>query len=271
MIFGSFSQDWKLVAPVSLLSGVLIFLYQPDVKGVIILIGTIIALTLTFALLQNKLRTYITFQPTVLLTPSIKSLTTFLILILSFTYYLSINQLISKNGFEIPDELIDQSIKLMQPNLNPNVQGAKYIAQVTPEQIEMLRQNPELLKQYGVDESMLNAVEEQIKSAPQQSTSGESPKTNSALPDKSSTTQVNPLDNSFVKSMLKSQFDQMLKPYQSFIAPALALLFFISLTSISSLLSIFINPLLLIIFYLLEKTNFVRFEKEMREVKKLVV
>ncbi len=271
VIFVTFSQDWRYVAPVALLSGVIIFLLIPNLFGVIMVTGTLLSLTFVFATLHSKLKTYITFSPTTLLAPSIKTLTFLLIATLSVAYYLSINQKINQEGFKVPDELLDQAVNLMQsPSLNPNVKGAKYIAQITPEQLELLRQNPEVLKQYGVNESMLDAAEEQIKSQPQSTTS---PAKNSfsSTPSKPEATALNPLDNSFVKNMIKSQIENMIKPYQSYIAPLLAMLFFVSLTSISSILSILLNPILFVIFSILEKSGFTKFETEMREVKKLVV
>lgn len=73
------------------------------------------------------------------------------------------------------------------------------------------------------------------------------------------------------KSLLKEQLNLMLKPYQGYIAPLFAVFLFFSLLSFSSILGIFIRPVIYLIFYLFRKTGFISFTTEMREVKKLIV
>lgn len=79
------------------------------------------------------------------------------------------------------------------------------------------------------------------------------------------------LANDLIKQTVKDQFQNLLKPYLSFIPAILALFLFLTLQSLTSLINLLIYPLLWIIFYILQKTGFVRFEAEMREVKKMVV
>ncbi|MDO8640997.1 MAG: hypothetical protein Q7R33_05585, partial [Nitrosarchaeum sp.] len=158
---------------------------------------------------------------------------------LSITYYLSINKELSQKGFEIPDSLIDSTLKLMPQTNLPTAQ----LPQLPPEQIELLKQNPDLLKQYGVDPKLLDSLPTQT--------------TNST--------------NELIKPLIKDQLQNIIKPYQNFIAPVLALLFLLTLQSFTAILGLFISPILWLIFLLLEKTNFIHFESEMREVKKMVV
>lgn len=247
VVLGSFAQNWKLVSPVILLGAVLPVLIIPQPLSLVLVIVTLISLILIYTFLENKLKTYVTFQPTHLLIPSIKNLTLFLILGLSFGYFLSVNSKVQKNGFEIPDSLIEQAVKLSTPS-GLNVKGDRYLAQnLTSEQIELLKQNPDLLKQYGIDPK---ALDTQPKQANQQ-TPG--------------------LGGDLVKNLVKDQFKNIIKPYLGIIPAVLAFLFFLALQSLSSLLSIFLNPILWALFYILEKSGFVKFEKEMREVKKIVI
>ncbi len=74
-----------------------------------------------------------------------------------------------------------------------------------------------------------------------------------------------------IKQTAKDQIQGFIKPYQSFIPAVLAVLLFLTLQSLTSILNLFIYPLLWLIFFILEKTGFVKFEIEQREVKKLVI
>lgn len=74
-----------------------------------------------------------------------------------------------------------------------------------------------------------------------------------------------------IKQTLKDQIQNLIKPYLNFIPAVLALLLFISLQSIASVINLLLHPLLWIIFYVLEKTGFIKFTTEMRPVKKMVM
>lgn len=245
VIFASLSLDWKIILPVILISSVIPL-------DLVLGIGIAISLLSSFIVLENRMKGYLNFQASSLLSPSIKQLTGFLIIALSVSFYLSANKQIVQKGFEIPDSLIESSLNLM-PQTNLSVQGYKYnkrliaqLPQITPEQIQLLKQNPDLLKQYGVDPKMLDSLTTTTNS-------------NSNL-----TAQA-------VKPLIKQQLQTMIKPFQNFIAPILALLLFLTLQSFTAILGLFISPIVWIIFYILEKTKFIHFEAEMREVKKLVV
>lgn len=74
-----------------------------------------------------------------------------------------------------------------------------------------------------------------------------------------------------IKQTVKDQLQNLLKPYLGFIPMALAVILFLTLQSIVSILGLLIYPLLWLVFYMLEKTNFISFTTEMREIKKMVV
>jgi hypothetical protein len=256
-IFLTLAQNYKFVLPVILVASISPIIYFTQPTGFYIAAGFLVAFGLSYLYIFKKLQSYLTFQPSSLLNPTIKTLAALIILLLSFAYYLNISEEIKNNGFEIPDSLIETAIKLATPN-SGEVQGVQ-IAQAptfNQESIDALRANPDLLKQYNLDESALDLVEN-ICLQNQEST------------DVSESKPLVPAD--IAKNLIKSQFEKIISPYLNFIAPVLALLFFVTFQSLFSFIAIFLSPLILIIFWVLEKTGFVRFEKEMREVKKLVV
>ncbi|HBQ50834.1 hypothetical protein A3B42_03145 [Candidatus Daviesbacteria bacterium RIFCSPLOWO2_01_FULL_38_10] len=235
-LFITFAQNWKMVLPVALFASILPMLFLEPVLGLIFGLGVLISLSLTYLTLTNKLKTYFTFNPNALISPSIKQLTGLLILTFSLTYFLSINQIIQKTGFQIPDSLIDTALKFTPIESSLPQETSQF--SIPPEQLELLKQNPDLLKQYGLDPKILDT--------PQNTTAN------------------------LVKQTVKDQLQNFIKPYLNFIPAVLALLLFISLQSLVSFLNLLIHPILWIIFYILEKTGFIRFEIEQRPVKKMV-
>ncbi|MBI2600379.1 hypothetical protein HYW42_00330 [Candidatus Daviesbacteria bacterium] len=209
ILFAALSFDWRYVFPISVAGGLVPFLIIPSSVGVILGAGIFVALIITNLVLENRLKAYIDFHPSALLTPSVKQLSSLIILALAFSFYLSTTSSISQKGFEIPDSLINSSLNLMPQNSFSNT-----------------------------EDNLSNSSD---------------------------------LTQTLLKKTIKEQFKTMLDPYLGIIPLVLAALFFVSLHSIASLLFILFPSLIFIIFYLLEKSNFIRFEKEMREVKKLVI
>lgn len=238
ILFGAFSLNWRFTLPVIILASLTVFLFIPTSLAIVLSTLLLACFILSYTMLELKMKTYLTFQPTQIFSPSIKQLVGMLILIISIIYYFSINNEISQKGFQIPDSLIDTALQFAPPQTNQQENSQSEIS-LSQDQLKLLRSNPDLLKQSGIDPAILNA-----------------PKN---------------LTNDLVKQTIKGQFQNMIKPYQSFIPAVLAVLLFITLQSITSMLSVFLNPLIWLIFLVLEKTGFVRFEKEMREVKKMVV
>jgi hypothetical protein len=259
-IFITLAVDWKLILPIIIISSVAPIIIFTQPISFILMIGYLISFGLIFVTLNNKLAKYLTFEATNLLNPPIKNIILLLLLVTSFGFYLTASFQIKQKGFEVPDSLIEASLKLVNPTL-PQVQGIKIaqVPQVTQEQIEFLKQNPELLKQYGIDPSDLDSI-------------NSTPQPNSRTTQKAVTpTPAQTSSDNFLKSLVKAQFQKMIEPYIGIIPPILALIFFFTLQFFVSILSIF-NPLIINgIFYILTKSNFVKFTTEMREVKKLVV
>lgn len=77
--------------------------------------------------------------------------------------------------------------------------------------------------------------------------------------------------NDLIKQTVKDQIQGFLKPYLAFIPAILALLLFFTLQGFTSFINLLIYPLLWIIFFILEKTGFVKFVVEQRPVKKMVL
>lgn len=230
IIFASLSLDWKIILPVILISSIIPL-------NLVLGIGIAISLLTSFIVLENKMKDYLTFQASSLLSPSIKYLTGLLIITLSISFYLSTNKQIAQKGFEIPDSLIDSTLKLMPQTNLPTTQ----LPQLPTEQIELLKKNPQFLKQYNIDPKILDNL------------------------------TTSPTTSALVKPLVKDQLQNIIKPYRNFIAPILALLFFLTLQSFTAILGLFISPIIWLIFYILEKTKFIHFESEMREVRKMVV
>lgn len=274
-VFSCLAQDWKLIGPVSFFAGAPCVYFLPQPLSFVIAGALILSLVFNYLMLENSLKNYFTFKPTELLGPSIKSLTFLIVLVFSIGFYLSINKEIQTKGFEIPDTLIDQALKLSpQPEDLNNIKGIKFLAQtplITQEQIDFLKKNPDLVKQAGYDPKILDNY-----SAP---TPASSPKTQQSSQKQQTTTQLPSLPGiqiptssaDLTKKLIKSQFQKMIDPYKGIIPGVLALLFFVALNSLVSLLGIFNTPITWFVFQLLQSSGFIRFEKEMREVKKMAV
>ncbi len=205
-LFITFAQNWKMVLPVALIASALPMLFLTPFLGLVFGLGVLISLSLTYLTLTNKLKTYLTFNPNSLISPSIKHFISLFILVFSLTYFLSINQIIQKTGFQIPDSLIDTAIKLTSG------QQSEQIGNIIPQ-----------------------------------------------------------ISNDLIKQTVKDQIQNLIKPYLNFIPAILALLLFISLQSLISIINLLIHPLLWIIFYILEKTGFIKFVVEQRPVRKMII
>lgn len=267
------ANELKYILPISVLGSVvplLLVLTESDklVLGIILAGGFLICFLGSFFLVRNKLNTYLNFQPGTLFSSNVKNLAIFLSLILSLGYYLVVNQAIQKNGFEIPDHILDAGLNVINiqsietvPVKGFRAENPRLIAQnlpgVTPEQLEFLQSNPQLLEQYGVDPSVINNLNTAPPSA------GTSARTNNFT----SPT----LSDQMLKPLIKKQFENMLNPYTDFIPIILAALFFVLIYSIISLLMILVPLVIWLVFIILEKSGFIRYTTETREIKKMIV
>lgn len=237
------NSDWKFITPVTLLAVLLAFIFTPPIPAIIIAVGSLISFLIINLSLGKKLASYLSFEPSKILAPSIKHISTLLILILSFAFYLTTSADIQKYGFTPPSSLIDIALKFLPQNLTQNLNSN---IQISPDQISLLEQNPDLLKPYGLDITTLEALKT------------ENPNRNLTGTD-------------LIKPFISNQIKTVVAPYQNFIPIILTALFLITLLTFSSILSAFLPLFLLIIFYLLKATNIIHFEIETREVNKLVV
>ncbi len=270
-IFAALSLDWRLILPVTALAAFIPLLFTSPPLSFVLGFGIAASLFLSYINLESRMKSYLTFQGTTLLSPIVKRLAGFLILTLSVSFYFSVSKQTAQSGFEIPDSLIDNVLKIT-PSPSLPVQGFTYgstgspqpglvaqLPQVTPEQLELLKKNPSLLRQYGIDPKTLDNL-----------TTPPAKPTSSVKPSAQTTPSINPATE-MIRPLIKNQLQNMLKPYQKIIPAVLALLLFLTLQSFVAVLEIFLSPIIWLVFYTLEKTGFVRFEVEMRQVKKLTL
>lgn len=251
-IFTTLAFDFRLVLPIILVASLYPIIVFSGLVGFLLAIGFFISFGLIFLNLKNTLAKYFSFQATHLLNPSAKSLVSLIILVSSFGFYLTANLEIKQNGFKIPDSLVETAIKLSGNAETGNIQNTQVnLPKLTRDQYNSLKNNPLLLQQFGINQSTLELP-------------------NPAKQDQK-VTQNSSVSQNLIKTAIESQFNKIIAPYQDFIPLFLAGLFFLTLYSFASILEI-LNPIFLGgIFYLLEKSNFVHFETEMREVKKMAV
>ncbi len=253
ILFVSMSSDWRLVVPVAILAGLVPFGLFADFQiGSYLAVGVLVSLLIGFFVQKQKMDSYVTFSAVQLLQPQIKLITLFLILSISIAYYSTATRQIKEEGFSIPDPLIEAAISMsgQQNQLTEMDTGSQeaVVPQLSPALVAQLKQNPEILKQYGYTPADLDALSAVGQKKSEGSTSG-----------------------SLVSGLVKTQIDKIIAPYIDWVAPLLTLLFFISLSSLSSFFALVLPPLIGIIFMILEKIGFIHFDREMREVKKLTV
>src|SRR3989338_5185855 len=265
-LYLTFTQDIKFAAPIALTASAIPFIFLKPQLALIIGIGLLLSLAITYFTLQVSLKSYVNFQPGNLLSGPVKTLNTFIVLVLAFGFFLNANSIIKTQGFKIPDALIDWAVNLSLNQAGIPVLGEKYLAQLpnlTREQIDLLKQNPQVLEQYGINSSDLD-----------QFIQGEAPKT-TTQPNRGKTNIIPSVPGVNFKETIKSQIsnslDSLIKPYLFAIPAILAFLFYSLASFCLWITGIFISPAIQFIFYLLEKSGFIKFEKEMREVKKIIV
>lgn len=248
VLFATLAQDWKITLPIAFLSALIPLLFLEPALALVLTVAAFVSFLLTFLSLESNLKSYLTFKPEALLGPAVRGLAGFLIAALCIVYFFSASKMVAEKGFQIPDSLIDTALQLTtssQSNAQPEQASS---SQITPDQLALLRKNPELLRQSGLDPKSLDTLSQ--------------PKT---------TKTPQSLTQDLLKQTVKDQIQNFIKPYINFIPAALAVLLFLTLQSLTSILNLLIYPLLWLTFAILEKTGFVRFEVEQRPVKKLVV
>lgn len=246
-VFVTLAMEWKYILPTIFAAGISLLLLLPAPFNFAATGILLASLTLISFLLERKLKNYLTFQPSTLLSPQIKQVATLLIVLASLIFYFSADQNIRQEGFKIPESLIDMSLQFIPKEQLTISDTSSNLPTISPQQISLLEQNPEALKQFGIDPKVLEGFKQSSQ-----------PKG-----------QLSPED--LIKPMIRSQMQNLISPYQQYIPITLAIILFFTLQAASSLLSLLLSPLLSLIFLILERTGFTRYEVEMREVKKLVV
>jgi len=249
VVFATLAEQWKYVLPVSFIASLspLLFLNPPE--AFILTGGFFLSFIITFFFLKNELKSYLSFHATKLLLPGISQIVLLCTLVISAVFYFSANTQITANGFKLPDSIIDTAIKAsggdqISEQLDSALQQSGLPTTLSPELIAAAKQNPALLKQYGIDPKILDTLSTQNQKNP------------TASP---------------VKAIIEQKVQDIIQPFQTFIPIILTALFFFTISTFSSLFSLINKFLIWLIFYLLEKSGFINFTKEMREVKKLVV
>jgi hypothetical protein len=238
-VFITLATDWQYVLPVLLIICLITFTLVPSSLALIFSIGLGLSLLISYFLLHRKLKTYITFHPPSLISPVVKYFSTLLVIVISYGLYLSSAVQIKSSGFTLPDSLTDTVVQIVA-NQMPQTQTS--VPAISQEQLQQLRQNPELLKQYGLDPSILDEI------------------------DKPQLTQLD-----LLKPMVKTQIQTVIKPYLEFIPLLLGLLFFLTMESFIALIGPLVSLIAWITFWILEQIGFTKYISETREVKKLIV
>lgn len=248
IVLATIAQDWRISMPLSIIGSAVPFIFLDSSLAFVFATGIFLSLLLSNLNLDVALKSYLNFQPSSLLGPPIRHLSGLLILAICIVYFFSASKIIAQNGFQIPDSLIDTTLQLTTSSL-PNIQTEQAsLPQITPEQLDLLRKNPELLRQSGLDPKILESLTNPQKNQPPAN-----------------------LANNLIKQTVKDQIQNFIKPYISFVPVGLAILLFLTLQFFTSITNLFIYPLLWLLFLILEKTNFIKFETEQRTVRKMVV
>lgn len=255
VVFAALAQDLRLVIPVIFIGSTLSLLFLSLPFSLIIALGFLISFFLINLNVNKKMTSYLTFQPDRLLNPAVNQIFILMLLVSTLVLYFRLDLKIKTEGFEIPDSFIETGLNLSGQNLQGQLSAQQSMPDlaITPQQLELLKQNPEMLSQYGLNPEMLDQLT---------STGGKLSKTSDAL-----TQQY--LEQT--KSQIKKQLEELMKPYIPYIPLSITSSFFLTLVSILFFLSPLIHLAIWLTFLILEKTGFVKFEVEMREVKKLVV
>lgn len=248
-LFATIASDWKIILPVLGMAALMPLFFMPLNPAIIFSFLCAVSFLLAWLSLANTLKSYLTFNAPALIGPSVRTASALLIISFSIIYFLASSKTISQTAFEIPDSLIDAALKMTPPEQTAGEKNAGGLPDIniTPEQIEMVRKNPQIIKQYGLDPKILDTL---------------TPNKQSAVKD---------LGKNMIKQSVKDQIQKIIEPYQNLIPVVLTLLLFFTLQSLTGLINFSIYPLVWLMFLILEKIDYIKFEVEQRPVKKLIV
>ena len=238
VLFATLAQEWKFVFTIVPAISLTSILFLSPSTSFFFAILCFFIFNFVYVLLKSKLNTYLTFTANTLLKPYITETVTFLLIASSVIFYVSSDKNIKQNGFKPPPSLIKIVSQFMSTAMQPNSQS------ISPKNFDELKKTPELLKQFGLNKEILD----QLTKSQTQSSS-----------------------QSLQEANIDNQIQTLIKPYLSFIPLIVTIIFFLNLVSVAWVLSLFLDPILWFIFWLLDKLKFTSYAVETRQVKKLVV
>lgn len=253
VVFVNLAIDYKIVIPVILLAAGLSFIFTETPATYYLAGGLLLVLSASFALILNKIKKDPTnFQVSGDVVKPSGQLATLIILALTFALYFS--AVASNEQFvqKFIDSIVDfsanftqsqQSAETIEVSQSPNLP-------ISQTEINQLKQNPGILKQLGLDPSILNSLDTQDKE-----------------------TSVNPQNIAVeaTKLIATKQITDIVKPYMGIIPFLIAFIFYLNFQFAASIILFVSSPLIYLLFWILEKIGFIHFEAATREVKKLVV
>lgn len=252
IIFVSLAQDFRIVLPVGLAGALMSLLFIIPPLSFYLTLGVGVSLGTSYILLFNKLtKDPTSFKVSDHIVKSAGGLITLLVLVVTLMVYIDATQSSNQMVQKLINSLVSTSTQFVksQSLQTGNVQAATTTStSLTPEQLNLLKQNPGLLKQYGIDPALLNQLEAGGGNVTPQSLA-----IDAAVP------------------AITKQVEDLIKPYSQFIPFLIAFIFFLNFQFFTSIAALLISPLAYLLFYIMEKTEFIKFEKSTREVKKLAM
>lgn len=253
VVFANLAGDFKIVIPVILLSGLISFLFTDSPVNYFLGGGLIIALGISFAFILNRIKKDpANFQVSNNINKPSGQLSALIIVVVTIALYF----MSAANSEQLVQSFID-SVVDFSSNFVQNQQSAQIpeLTQsagpsLTPEQISELKQNPQLLKQFGLDPSVLDQLDSTTKIT--------------------TITPQNAIAEA-AKPIITEQITNFIKPYMGIIPFAIAFIFFLNFQFFTSIILFVSSPLTYLLFLILEKIGFIKYEITTRQVKKLVV
>lgn len=253
VLFVNFAADWKLVIPVILLAALISFLFTISPINYYLAGGLIIALGISLVFILNKIKKDPTnFQiSNDILKPS-GQLATLIILAVTVTLYFSATASNQQFVQKFVDSIVDFSSNFVasQQSTTPTTGATQTTSPLSQDQINQLKQNPGLLKQFGLDPSVLNQFS--------------ATNTNVAITPQNIAAEA-------AKPIITAQITDLIKPYMGIIPFLIAFLFYLNFQFFSSVILFISSPIIHLLFLILEKIGFIKYEVTTREVKKIIV
>src|SRR3989344_2625540 len=244
ILFAILTQDWKLAVPVFALIDTVPLLFGLNPLNYLLAGGCFTLHCISYFLVDREIEQAVDFKPEALLSPPVKKLASFLIILISIGYFLTTNIRIQEKGFQIPDTLADTVLKMapipQATDINTSInQYSLEELSPTKDQVRELKNNPELLKQFGLEPEMLDQIKVKQMKQP--------------------------------KRLINEQIQKLIDPYIQYISLILALIFYASLQFILNILSFLVSPLITLIFILLEKFKVISYVITTKEVRKMKI